>query len=260
MAEYISGTEEKFVEMMNDKAKALGLKNTHFVNASGLDEENHYSSAYDVALMAIELMNHPDVFKYTTIYEDYLRKDTNNKFWLVNTNKLLKTYKGVDGLKTGMTDKAGYSMAVTAKRGDMRLLAIVLGEKEGKVRNQATMDLLDYGFNNYEVLKIKDKGDVVSKITIDKADSNEIEVVVGSDVLILQKKGEEKKEYLSEVKLKDLKLPIKKGEVIGELFIKEQNNVIKKVSLVSNHDVHKKNFLDLYFHILKSMLTGNIIK
>ncbi len=260
MAEYISGTEEKFVEMMNDKAKALGLKNTHFVNASGLDEENHYSSAYDVALMAIELMNHPDVFKYTTIYEDYLRKDTNNKFWLVNTNKLLKTYKGVDGLKTGMTDKAGYSMAVTAKRGDMRLLAIVLGEKEGKVRNQETMELLDYGFNNYEVLKIKDKGDVVSKITIDKADSNEIEVVVGSDVLILQKKGEEKKEYLSEVKLKDLKLPIKKGEVIGELLIKEQNNVVKKVSLVSNHDIHKKNFLDLYFHILKSMLTGNIIK
>ena len=136
MAEYVGGSEEKFVQMMNDKANELGLKNTHFVNPTGLDEEGHYSSAYDVAIIAIELMKHNDIFKFTTIYEDYLRKNTDNKFWLVNTNKLIKSYKGADGLKTGMTDNAGYSMAVTAKRGDMRLLAVVLGEKEGKVRNK----------------------------------------------------------------------------------------------------------------------------
>ena len=123
MAEYIGGTEENFVKMMNNKARELNLIHTNFVNPTGLDEKNHYSSAYDLAIIASELMKHSNVFKYTTLYEDYLRKDTNNKFWLVNTNKLLKSYKGVDGLKTGMTDNAGYCMAVTAKRDNMRILA-----------------------------------------------------------------------------------------------------------------------------------------
>ncbi|MBQ4634349.1 MAG: D-alanyl-D-alanine carboxypeptidase, partial [Bacilli bacterium] len=157
MAEKISGTEDAFVELMNQKAKELGLVNTNFVNCTGLDEEGHYSSAYDVSVIARELMKHEDVFKFTTNYEDYLRVNTNNKFWLVNTNKLIKTYSGADGLKTGMTDNAGYCMAVTAKRNNMRLLAVVLGEKEGKVRNKETSDLLDYGFNNYEVITIKKK-------------------------------------------------------------------------------------------------------
>ena len=143
MAEYVAGSEDAFVKMMNDKAKELNLIHTHFVNPTGLDEKGHFSSAYDLAIIASELMKHKDVFKYTTLYEDYLRKDSNNKFWLVNTNKLIKTYKGADGLKTGMTDNAGYCMAVTAKRNGMRILAIVLGEKEGKVRNKETMNLLD---------------------------------------------------------------------------------------------------------------------
>ncbi len=161
MAEYISGSEEEFVKLMNKKVKELDLKNTNFVNPTGLDEDNHYSSAFDLSIIAIELMKHSDVFKFTTLYEDYLRKNTDNKFWLVNTNKLIKTYKGADGLKTGMTDKAGYSMAVTAKRAKMRLLAIVLGEKEGKIRNKETSELLDYGFNTYEMITIKNKGEKV---------------------------------------------------------------------------------------------------
>ena len=210
MAEYVGGSEENFVKMMNDKAKELGLKNTHFVNPTGLDEKGHYSSAYDVALIAIELMKHEDVFKFTTIYEDYLEKNTAYKFWLVNTNKLLKTYKGVDGLKTGMTDNAGYTMAVTAKRDGMRLLAVVLGEKEGKVRNKETMELLDYGFNNYEVEKIKQKGEVVDNIEIEKASPNKVDAIVASDVVVLKKKGEAKKDYQSEIKLNSITLPLKK--------------------------------------------------
>ena len=164
MAEYVGGTEENFVKMMNDKAKELGLNHTNFVNPTGLDEEGHYSSAYDVAMIALELMNYPDVFKFTTVYEGYLRENTDNKYWLVNTNKLIRTYSGADGLKTGMTDNAGYCMAVTAKRDDMRLLAVVLGEKQGKVRNNETAALLDYGFNTYEVNTIKNKGDKVGEI------------------------------------------------------------------------------------------------
>ena len=149
LAERIGGTEEKFVAMMNEKAKLLGLKNTNFVNPTGLDEEGHYSSAYDMSIIARELMKHEDIFKYTSVYEDYLRKGTENEYWLVNTNKLIKTFQGADGLKTGMTDNAGYCMAVTAKRNGMRLLAIVLGEENGKVRNQETAELLEYGFSNY---------------------------------------------------------------------------------------------------------------
>ena len=259
MAEYIGGSEENFVKMMNNKAKELNLMHTNFVNPTGLDENNHYSSAYDVAIIATELMKHSDVFKYTTLYEDYLRKDTDNKFWLVNTNKLLKSYKGVDGLKTGMTDDAGYCMAVTAKRDNMRILAIVLGEKEGKVRNQETSKLLDYGFNNYELVNIKNKGEVVGEIALDKAIPNKIDIIVNDDITIIQSKSDNKKEYKSEVKLNSLTLPIKSGEVIGKLIIKDNNTIIKEVDLKSNQNMKKRGFFNLWGSILKSMFTGDLL-
>ena len=259
MAEYIGGDEENFVKMMNNKAKELNLLHTNFVNPTGLDEKNHYSSAYDLSIIAIELMKHKDVFKYTTLYEDYLRKDTNNKFWLVNTNKLLKSYKGVDGLKTGMTDNAGYCMAVTAKRNGIRLLAIVLGEKEGKVRNKETSSLLDYGFNNYEMVLVKKKGEKVGEITFDKAIPETIEVTLDEDIKVITEKGNNKKEYKSEVKLNNLKLPIKKGEVIGKLIVKDEDIILKEISLKSNQDMKKRSFFDLWGSIIKSIFTGDLI-
>ena len=259
MAEYVAGSEEAFVKMMNDKAKELKLIHTNFVNPTGLDEKGHYSSAYDLAIIASELMKHRDVFKYTTLYEDYLRKNTENKFWLVNTNKLLKSYKGVDGLKTGMTDNAGYCMAVTAKRDGMRILAIVLGEKEGKVRNKETSDLLDYGFNNYELVTIKNKNDKVGEINIDKAIQEKIDVTINDDITIIKRKDEDKKEYKSEVKLNNLNLPIKKGDVIGKLLIKDGNNIIKEISLKSDNDMKKRSFINLWGNVLKSLYTGDII-
>ena len=259
MAEYVGGSEENFVKMMNEKAKELGLKNTNFVNPTGLDEKDHYSSAYDVAMIAIELMNHPDIFKFTTIYEDYLRKNTDRKFWLVNTNKLLKSYKGVDGLKTGMTDNAGYTMAVTAKRDGLRLLAVVLGETSGKERNKEVAEMLDYGFNNYEVTTIKNKDDIVGEIKIDKAEPEKIDVKVGSDVTILRKKGDKIKEYNSEVKLGDVKLPLRSGEVIGKLLVKDGSNTIKQVDLISSSDMKKKGFFNLWLNTFKSIMTGDLI-
>lgn len=259
MAEYIGGTEENFVQMMNKKAKELNLVHTNFVNSTGLDEKNHYSSAYDLSIIASELMKHKDVFKYTTLYEDYLRKNTSNKFWLVNTNKLLKSYKGVDGLKTGMTDNAGYCMAITAKRNGMRILAIVLGEKEGKVRNKETANLLDYGFNNYEVNTIKKKGEKVGEISIEKSIPEKIDIVIDEDISIIRQKNDTKKEYKSEVKLNNLHLPIKKGEIIGRLIIKDNNDIIKEVTLKSNQDMKKRGFFDLWGNILKSMFTGDLI-
>lgn len=258
MAEKISGTEDDFVKLMNQKAKELGLVNTNFVNCTGLDEEGHYSSAYDVSVIARELMKHEDVFKFTTNYEDYLRTNTENKFWLVNTNKLIKTYNGADGLKTGMTDNAGYCMAVTAKRNNMRLLAVVLGEKEGKVRNNETTALLDYGFNLYEVTTIKNKGEVVGETYFDKADNDKINIVVKDDVTILKKTSELEKEYNSEVKLDNFKLPLKKGEKIGKLLIKDDNNIVKEVDIVSDRDINKTSFLKLFWNILKGVMTGDI--
>ena len=259
MAEYIGGSEDNFVKMMNKKAKDLGLLHTNFVNPTGLDEKNHYSSAYDLAIIATELMKHPDVFKYTTLYEDYLRKDTDNKYWLVNTNKLIKTYRGADGLKTGMTDDAGYCMAVTAKRDGMRILAIVLGEEEGKVRNKETAELLDYGFNSYEAVTIKKQGEKVGEISLDKSDPSKIDVMIDEDIVILKQKTENNKEYKSEVKLNNIKLPIKKGDVIGKLLVKDNNDIVKEINLKSSQDMRKRSFLNLWSSIIKSIFTGDLI-
>ena len=158
MAEFISGSEEKFVKLMNNKVKDLGLKNTEFKNCTGLDEEGHFSTAYDMAMIARELVvNHPDILKFSSVYEEYLRENTDNKFWLVNTNKLVRYYEGADGLKTGHTDNAKYCLAATAKRKDMRLIAIVLGEEDSKTRNNETMALLDYGFNSTKYNLLKEK-------------------------------------------------------------------------------------------------------
>ena len=174
MAEYISGSENKFVELMNKKVKELGLKNTVFKNCTGLDEDGHYSSAYDMAVIARELIvKHPDIFRFSSVYEDYLRENTDNKFWLVNTNKLVRFYEGADGLKTGHTDNAGYCLAATAKKNNLRLIAIVLGEGNATTRNNETMELLDYGYKNLKTVKLKSSGDIVKKVKLDKAD-NEI--------------------------------------------------------------------------------------
>lgn len=259
MAEKVAGTESAFVDMMNEKAKKLGLSNTNFVNCTGLDEKNHYSSAYDISIIARELMKYPDVFKFTTNYEDYLRTNSENKFWLVNTNKLIKTYNGADGLKTGMTDNAGYCMAVTAKRNNMRLLAVVLGEREGKVRNKETASLLDYGFNLYEVTTIKNKGEVVGETYFDKADNDKINIIVNEDVTILKKTGELEKEYNSEVKLDNFKLPLKKGEKIGKLLVKDGNEIVKEVDIVSDRDIRKTSFLKLLWNMFKGVMTGEVI-
>lgn len=259
MAEYIGGTEANFVKMMNEKAKSLGLKDTNFVNPTGLDEKDHYSTAYDMALIAKELISHEEILKYTSIYEDYLRKGTDRQFWLVNTNKLIKTYQGADGLKTGYTDAAMYCMAVTAKRNDMRLLAITLGEKEGKVRNKETSELLDYGFNLYKVETIKKKGEELGTISIDKADIPKIKIIANQDVTVLKNKNDKKEEYKSNVILNTLKLPIKKGDMIGKLVVKDSlGNMIDEVNITVANDIKKDNYFNIFLKILKGVIIGNL--
>lgn len=260
LAERIAGSEDAFVKMMNDKAKELGLKNTNFVNPTGLDEENHYSSAYDLGLIAIELLKHEQILEFSSVYEDYLRVDTPNKFWLVNTNKLIRFYDGADGLKTGFTDNAGYTMAVTAKRNDMRLLAVVLGEDVSKVRNAETTALLDYGFNLYKIDVIKKQGDVITSISLDKGDKKSIDVVLGKDITVLSKKSETgDKNYTEKVSLNEIQLPIEKNQEVGTIEIFSGKQKIGSYPLVASDGVAKKSFWKMFIGNFKDMIVGDIV-
>ena len=258
MAEVISGNEEKFVERMNKKAKELGLKNTKFVNSTGLDEDGHYSTAYDLSVIARELVvNHPSILEFSSLYEDYLREGTDKKFWLVNTNKLVHFYEGADGLKTGHTDNAGYCLAATAKRGDLRLIGIVLGEKDSKIRNSETMSLLDYGFNTVKMNKLMSKDEVVKKISIDKASDKELEIVMCDDLSILENKSSEKINYRFKYYINDISLPLKKGEVIGKVKV-YNDKYIKSGDLCINKDIKRLSFFDLYLKNIISIFSGNL--
>lgn len=259
LAERIAGSEEAFVKMMNEKAQKLGLKNTNFMNPTGLDEDNHYSSAYDMALIAIELLKHDEILEFSSVYEDYLRTDTPNKFWLVNTNKLVRFYDGADGLKTGFTDNAGYTMAVTAKRNDMRLIAIVLGEAVSKVRNQETTSLLDYGFNLYKVQVIKKQGDVIKTVDLNKATKNKVDVVLDSDITVLSKKSDTEKSYTEKVNINEVKLPLKENQIVGNIEIYDQGKQIGSYPLIVKENVKKKNIFKLFLDNLKDIVVGNLV-
>lgn len=257
-AERIAGTEDKFVEKMNAKAKELGLKDTNFKNAVGLDEANHYSSAYDMSVMARELVKHEKIFEFTTIYEDYLRQNTDNKFWLVNTNKLIKTYEGADGLKTGYTKEAGYCLTATANKNRMRLIATIMGASDSKSRNSNMATLLDYGFNSYEMQVEVKKGEVVSNKNISKAKNETVEIVPKKDASVLVERGNKKEALNYEMKLNKLKLPIKKGESVGILNLKDGNKIISTVDLTVKEDVERASILELYKRSIKSILSGSM--
>ena len=256
MAEYISGSEKEFVKLMNNKVKELGLKNTKFKNSTGLDEDGHYSSAYDMGIIARNLLMHEEILKFSSVYEDYLREDTENKFWLVNTNKLVRFYKGADGLKTGHTDAAKYCLAATAKKDNMRLIAIVLGEENGKVRNSETMALLDYGFNTKKVTILKKKNQVVKKIKFDKGNKESIKIKPKYDVGILEDKQTSGNKYNYNIKINNLKLPMKKGDTVGRITVTKNNKKITSVDLVSDTNVKKLNFLELYIETIKNAILG----
>lgn len=259
MAEYISGTEEKFVKRMNKKVKELGLKNTHFTNATGLDVEDHYSSSYDMAMIARELVvNHPKILEFSSIYEDYLRENTKNKFWLVNTNKLINFYEGADGLKTGHTDAAGYCLAATAKRNDLRLIAIVLGEKDSKVRNTETMALLDYGFNNVKLKRILDKGTVVKKIKVTKADKDVIKVKLKNNLNVVENVDSNNKNYKFNVKVNDINIPLKKNTTVGKIEVLYKGKLVSTGELAVDEDIQKSTYLDLFRKNLVDLVVGNI--
>lgn len=254
LAEKISGTEEAFVKRMNERAKELGLKNTSFKNPHGLDAANHYSSAYDMAMIAKELVKHEKVLEFTSVYETYLRENTDRKIWLVNTNKLVRFYDGVDGLKTGYTKEAGYCLTATAKKGNTRFIVVVMGEEDSKKRNQEVTEVLDYAFAQYEVETLISKDTVVGKQKIEKGVQEFAEIVPLSDVTVLNKKGEEKVNTNYQIDLRKINAPMKKGEVVGTITLEDK----RVIELTVKNDLEKANLWQLYLQTLKDIITGDI--
>ena len=258
LSEKVAGTEEVFVKIMNDKAKELGLKNTNFKNPHGLDATDHYSSAYDMAMIAKELVKHEKVLEYSSIYEYYLREGTERKTWLVNTNKLVRFYDGVDGLKTGYTKEAGYCLTATAMKNGMRIIAVVMGEPDSKTRNKEVTELLDYAYAQYALDTIIDSNKVLGKKAVNKGKEKYAELVLTEDATNLIKKGEQSNNVTYEIKTNNLEAPLKKGDIVGTLILKENNKKIKTINITVKNNIDKANFIDLYLHNFKDIISGEI--
>ena len=258
LAETVAGSEDNFVKMMNEKVKELGLADTNLKNCHGLDEEGHYSSAYDMAHIARELIKHEKILEFSSIYDTYLRENTDRKIWLVNTNKLVKFKSGVDGLKTGYTKDAGYCLTATMKKDNMRVVATVMGEENPTTRNSEVSALLDYAYSQVGIKKVIPKNKVLKEITISKAKEDIIQIVPKEDVNLLYKKSEEDKKTSYKIKLDNINLPIKKGDTIGKLDLYEGSNKINTIDLTVNKNIKKCNLIELYLKNLKTMITGNI--
>ncbi len=247
MAERISGSEEAFVNRMNKKVKELGLKNTHFSNATGLPVENHYSTAYDMANIGKELLKYKEITKYTGTYEAYLREETEKKFWLVNTNRLVKFYPGVDGLKTGFTNEAKYCLTATAKKGDMRAIAVVFGAENPKARNAQVTKMLDYAFAQYTTHPLYKKDEVLKGVMVSKGTEKTVSGVTSEPISILTKKGEDKKAYKVKVEMKEkLSAPIEKGEKIGTLKIVKAGKEIVESPIVAQKEIKEASWWQLF--------------
>ena len=233
LAERIAGSEEAFVQRMNDKVKELGLKNTLFQNTTGLPAKEHYSSAYDMAIIARELLKYETITDYTSIYEDYLRQGEEEEFWLVNTNKLVKFYEGVDGLKTGFTNEAKYCLTATAERNGMRTIAVVFGAETSKERNSDVTQLLDYGYSNFETKSIYKKNEKVTEFDWMKANKEKVNVVTDDSVSLLYEKGSDLEKLDTRIKInQNIDLPINKNKVVGQLEVLLDNVVVQKTDLI----------------------------
>lgn len=247
MAERIAGSEEAFVEKMNEKAKQLGLKHTHFKNVTGLPVDGHYSTAYDMAIMAKELLKYEDITKYTGMYESYLRENTDKKFWLVNTNKLVRFYPGVDGLKTGFTSEAKYCLTATAQKNGMRVIAVVFGAPTSKDRNAQITKMLDYAFSQFETHPMYKRNQVVGKARVSKGKVKTIEALTSERLSLLTKKGEKTDGIEQKIIVqKHINAPIHKGDKIGTIKFIKDGKVVLESPLVAGINVDEAGWWTLY--------------
>lgn len=258
LSEKVAGSVDNFVKMMNDRAKELGLSNTHFVNPHGLDAEDHYSSARDMSIMGLELLKHEKILEFTSIYEDYLKKPDGSSTWLVNTNKLVRFYNGADGLKTGFTESAGYCVTTTAKRGDMRILSVVMGVESPDKRSSDTTNLLNYGFNTYQLQTILTKEEVLGTAKVLGGKKDEVNLKLLEDVTEIHRVTEPTMTYTYEVQVNEIKAPVNYGDIVGRVSIKDQNGkVIAEKDITVSETVEKANIWDLFKRNFKYFTSGN---
>ncbi|MCV4230133.1 D-alanyl-D-alanine carboxypeptidase [Virgibacillus sp. LDC1] len=247
VAEKIAGSEEAFVKLMNEKAAELGMKDTHFVNCNGLPAENHYTSAHDIAVMSRELLKYDQITKYTGAYQDYLRKDSEKPFWLVNTNKLVRFYTGADGLKTGYTSEAKFCLSATAKRDGLRAVAVVMGAPDTKTRNNEVSRMFDYAFSQYSMHSIYKPGEVLGIVKVQKGTVPEISIQADKDYSVLVKKGVKSPDIRHEIQMDpNLKAPVAAGQVVGKLTVYQGDRVVKEFELTSPVEVKKAGFWKLF--------------
>ena len=253
MAEYLAGSEEAFIDQMNTKAKELGMNDTTFKNCHGIDEDGHVTSAYDIALMSRELLiKHPSITKYTTIYMDSLR---DGKSSLVNTNKLVRNYKGATGLKTGSTSVALYNLSASATRNDLSLIAVIMKAPTSPIRFAEAQKLLDYGFNNFEYKKLANKNDLIKEVSVDKGIENSVNAILENDSGVLIQKGQNK-DIVQSVQLTDsINAPVYAGQVLGNVTYSLNGNEIGKVNIVAEKSVGKNTAFNMIEHVFFNWLS-----
>ena len=260
LAEKVAGSQNEFVTMMNERFKEIGAKNTNFVNAHGLDAEGHYSTARDMSIIARELLKHEKILEYTSIYEEYLEKNDGTKTWLVNTNKLVRFYEGVDGLKTGYTTTAGYCLTATASKDNFRLISVVMGEETSESRSSDTVKMLNYGFNTYKINVIKKNDEVLGKVRVDGGKQDYAEIVLLKDATELLKNTEEVNDYQFKLKVNNIKAPVKPGDIVGSaLIIDSDGNIIDEVDVTVKNAIKKASILDYLLKNIKILGAGKTI-
>lgn len=253
MAEFLSGSEEAFVEKMNARAKELGMNDTTYKNSHGIDEEGHLTSAYDIAILSRELSkNHPKIHEYTKIWMDTLR---DGKSQLVNTNKLVRFYSGCTGLKTGSTSLAGFNLSATATRNDLKLIAVVMKGENSQKRFDDAKTLLDYGFANYSSKQLCKRGDILTKIPIEKAKKKEVEIIIGEDKYALVGKGSGNEILTETIMQEKISAPLEYNDKVGEIVYKLNDEEIARVSLMTNEKIDRKNVIDFNNEIVDLWFT-----
>nr|WP_301953157.1 D-alanyl-D-alanine carboxypeptidase family protein [Paenibacillus tritici] len=258
MAEKIAGSESAFVDLMNQKAEALGLKDTHFANCNGLPAANHYSSAHDIAVISRELLKHEQIIKYTGSYQDYLRKDSPKPFWLVNTNKLVRFYTGADGLKTGYTSEAKFCLSATAARDGLRAVAVVLGEPNTKTRNSEVSAMFDYLFSQYKLHTIHKEGDTIGTVRIEKGVKTQLPLVAKENYSVLLRKGITQEGIRHELVLDEhVKAPVAEGQTVGKLVVYQGTGILKEYELKAGETVAKAGWWKLFKRATGSMFTND---
>lgn len=261
LSEKVSGTTDNFVNKMNEKCVELGCTHTKFVNPHGLDAEGHFSSARDMSLMSNYLIkNYPEILEYTSIYEDYLKRPDGSSTWLVNTNKLVRFYDIVDGLKTGFTSSAGYCLTSTAKKNNMRLISVVMGVDTLDNRTSDTVRLLNYGFNTFKLHTIYEKNKVVDEVRVEKGKKESVELVLRDDAVELLRNDDAAKTYTIKINVDKIEAPITKKDIVGEAeIIDNEGHVISKIPVSPKEDIKKANLADYFKRNFDVSITGKKI-